>query len=224
MAAPTSPLLAPLHWAIDQVAARVTGRSASVRWDGAPLDLLRGRVRLLTIGVEDLRVAGLTINKGIVRIENARVDPSLEPRLVGGPVTAKLTVEQERVDEWTGRASLPFRLELTDEGIVSSAGVGPLRMGKVLTEVAVREDGAMRLRPIRAIGRTLPAGLGEALTGSLPLPRLPIEAQLIEIEHGPGRLALTVALEDFDEPLDLGAPDRLRARLDGIEQGRRPAV
>ena len=224
MAAPTSPLLVPLNWVIDQVAARVTGRPASVRWDGAPLDLLRGRARLLTIGVEDLRVAGLTITKGIVRIENARISPSLEPRLTGGPVTAKLTVEQDRVDEWVGRASLPFRLELTDEGIVSSAGVGPLRMGRVLTEVAVREDGALRLRPIKAIGRTLPAGLGEALTGSLPLPRLPIEAQLIEIGHGPGRLSLTVALEDFDEPLDLGAPDRLRARLEDIEQGRRPAV
>ena len=224
MAAPTSPLLAPLNWVIDQVAARVTGRPANVRWDGAPLDLLRGRARLLTIGVEDLRVAGLTVNKGIVRIENARIAPSLEPRLTGGPVTAKLTVEQDRVDEWVGRASLPFRLELTEEGIVSSAGVGPLRMGKVLTEVAVREDGALRLRPLKAVGRTLPAGLGDVLTGSLPLPRLPIEAQLVEIEHGPGRLSLTVALEDFDEALDLGAPDRLRARLEDIEQGRRPTV
>lgn len=224
MAAPTSPLLAPLNWVIDQVAKRVAGRSASVRWDAAPLEALRGRARLLTIGVEDLQVAGLTINKGIVRIEQARIVPGLQPRLQGGPVTAKLTVEQERVDQWVGRASLPFRLELTEEGIVSSAGVGPLRMGRVLTEVAVREDGAMRLRPLKAVGRTLPAGLGEALTGSLPLPRLPIEAQLVEIEHGPGRMSLTVALEDFDEPLDLGAPERLRARLNDIEAGRRPNV
>ncbi len=224
MAAPTSPLLAPLNWVIDQVAARVTGRTASVRWDGAPFDLVRGRARLLTIGVEDLRVAGLTITKGIVRIENARIVASLEPRLTGGPVTARLTVEQDRVDEWVGRASLPFRLELTDEGIVSSAGVGPLRMGKVLTEVAVREDGALRLRPLKAVGRTLPAGLGDVLTGSLPLPLLPIEAQLVEIQHGPGRMSLTVALEDFDEALDLGAPERLRARLEDIEQGRRPTV
>ena len=93
-----------------------------------------------------------------------------------------------------------------------------------MTEVAVREDGALRLRPLKAVGRTLPAGLGDVLTGSLPLPRLPIEAQLVEIEHGPGRLSLTVALEDFDEALDLGAPDRLRARLEDIEQGRRPTA
>jgi hypothetical protein len=37
-------------------------------------------------------------------------------------------------------------------------------------------------------------------------------------------MSLTVALEDFDEALDLGAPDRLRARLEDIEQGRRPTV
>ena len=222
MAAPTFPLLVPVNWLADQVAARVAGRPASIRWDAAPLDAVRGRARLLTIGVEDLRLAGLTVDKGVVRIQAARIVPGLEPRLTGGPVTAKLTVVQERIDEWTGRASLPFRLELTDEGIVSSAGVGPLRMGRLLTELAVREDGTLRLRPVKAIGRTLPTGLGEALTGSLPLPRLPVDARLVEVEHGPGRLSVTVALEDIDEALDLGAPDRLRARLEDIESGRRP--
>ncbi len=222
MAAPTSPLLAPLHWVVDQAAARVAGRPASLRWDAAPLDAIRGRARLLTVGVEELRVAGLTVDRCVVRIEDARLVPGLEPRLQGGPVTAKLTVVQERIDEWTGRASLPFRLELTDDGIVSSAGVGPLRMGRLLTELAVREDGALRLRPVKAVGRTLPAGLGDALTGSLPLPRLPIDAELTEIGHGAGRLSVTVALADIDEVLDLGTADRLRTRLDDIEQGRRP--
>ena len=183
---------------------------------------MRGRARLLTIGVEELRVSGLTVDRAVVRIEDARIVPGLEPRLQGGPVTCKLTVVQERVDEWVGRASLPFRLELTEDGIESSAGVGSLRVGKVLTELAVREDGALRLRPLKAVGRTLPGGLGDLLTGSLPLPRLPVDAQLIEVGHGDGRLSVTVLLEDIDEPLDLGAPERLRARLDDIEQGRRP--
>jgi hypothetical protein len=95
-------------------------------------------------------------------------------------------------------------------------------MGRVLTELAVREDGALTLRPIKAVGRTLPTGLGDVLTGSLPLPRLPIEAELADIEHGDGRLSLTVLLEDIDESIDLAAPDRLRTRLEDIEQGRRP--
>jgi hypothetical protein len=224
MATPTSLLVAPLNWVVDQVAAVVAGRPASLRWDAAPLDMVRGRARLLTIGVEELRVAGLTVDRGVVRIEQPQIHPGIESRLTGGPVTAKLTVTQERVDEWIGRASLPFRLELTDEGIVSSAGVGPLRVGRVLTELAVREDGALRLRPVRAVGRTLPSGIGDALTGSLPLPRLPIDAQLIDVEHGEGRLSVTVLLDDIDEVLDLGAPDRLRTRLSDIEQARRPLL
>ena len=39
MAAPTSPLLAPLNWVVDQVAARVAGRPATLRWDAAPLPI-----------------------------------------------------------------------------------------------------------------------------------------------------------------------------------------
>lgn len=222
MASPTQVLVAPLNWVVDQVAAVVAGRPATLRWDAAPLDAVRGRARLLTVGVDELRVAGLTLDKAVVRIERARIVPGLEPRLVGGPVTCKLTVTQERLDEWMGRVTLPFRLELTDEGIVSSAGVGSLRLGRILTELAVRDDGALRLRPVRAVGRTLPGGVGAALTGTLPLPRLPIEAQLLDVDHREGRLDVTVLLDDMDERLDLGAPARLQNRLQDIGEGRRP--
>lgn len=219
MAAPSSPLLAPLHWVVDQVAARVAGRPASVRWDAAPLDAVRGRARLLTVGVDDLRLAGLTVNRAVVRVVEPRIVPGLEPRLTGGPVTAKLTVTQQRVDEWVGRASLPFRLELTDEGILSSAGLGPLRVGKVVTELAIGEGGTLRLRPLKAVGRRLPANLGDLLP-SLPLPRLPEDALIISVEHGPGRLSATMMLDDVDEPIDLGTAERLRARLEDIEDPR----
>jgi len=214
---PVDVLLAPLHWVVDQVAARVAGRPAQVRWDASPMEALTGRARVLTIGVTDLRTAGLTIDKGVVRIEAARLVPGREPRLQGGPVTAKLTVTQSRIDEWVGRASLPFRLELTEEGILSSAGVGPLRVGRVLTELAVREDGALRLRPLKAVGVALPRQVKDTFTGALPLPRLPADARLIQLGHGPGVLTATFALEDIDEPLDLGAPERLRARLEELE-------
>lgn len=224
MASPTDLLLAPLNWFVDQVAALVAGRPATLRWDTTPLDAVRGRAKLLTIGVDELRVAGLTVDKGVVRIERARLVPGLEPRLQGGPVTCKLTVTQERLDEWMGRVTLPFRIELTEEGIVSSAGVGSLRVGRVLVDLTVREDGALRLRPVKAVGRTLPGGIGAALTGTLPLPRLPIDAQLVDVEHREGRLDVTVLLQDMDERLDLGAPERLRHRLDDIGEGRRPAV
>ena len=113
MAAPTLPLLAPVNWLVDQVAARVTGRPASIRWDAAPLDALRGRARLLTIGVEDLRVAGLTINKGVVRIVDARIDPGLEPRLTGRPGDGQAhrrTGSHRRVGR-TGQPAVPPRAD-----------------------------------------------------------------------------------------------------------------
>jgi hypothetical protein len=223
MASPTEVLLAPVNWVVDQVAGQVTGRPATIRWDAHPLDAVRGRARLVTIGVTELRVAGLTVDRTVIRIERPQLHPGLETRMTGGPVTAKLTVTQERIDEWIGRASLPFRLELTDEGFLTSAGVGGLRLGKVLTELAVREDGALRLRPVKAVGRTLPGGVGAVLTSSLPLPRLPEDAQLVDVEHREGLFSVTVLLDDIDEVLDLGAPDRLRTRLGYIEQGRRPA-
>jgi len=219
MAAPSSPLLAPLHWVVDQIAARVAGRPATVRWDAAPFDAVRGRARLLTVGVDELRLAGLTVDRAVVRVVEPRVIPGREPRLQGGPVTAKLTVTQERVDEWAGRASLPFRLELTDEGILSSAGVGPLRVGKVLTELAISENGQLRLRPIKAVGRRLPGNLSDLLP-TLPLPTLPEDARIVGVEHGPGRLSATVELDDVDEAIDLGTAERLRARLESIEDPR----
>jgi hypothetical protein len=220
MASPTELLMAPVNWAVDQIAALVTGRPATIRWDAPPLDAIRGRARLVTIGVSELRVAGLTIDRGVIRIERPQLHPGIESRLTGGPVTAKLTVTQERIDEWVGRASLPFRLELTDEGFVTSAGVGPVRLGRVVTELAVREDGALRLRPLKAVGRTLPGGVGEILTSSLPLPRLPEDAQLVDVEHRAGQFSVTVLLDDIDEVLDLGAPERLRSRLEHIEHNR----
>ena len=220
MASPTSLLVTPLNWVVDQVTAVVAGRPATLRWDANPLEVVRGRARLLTIGVEELRVAGLTVDRVVIRVERPQIHPGLESRFTGGPVTAKLTVTQGRIDEWIGRASLPFRLELTDDGFVTSAGVGSLRLGKIVTELAVREDGALRLRPVKAVGRTLPSGIGDALTGSLPLPRLPEDAQLVDVEHRPGSFSVTVLLDDLDEVLDFGAPERLRRRLELIEQNR----
>jgi hypothetical protein len=214
--ASTPPYLVPLTWFVDQIAGAIAGRPATVRWAASPVDVIQGRARIVTIGVSELRIAGLVVDRAVVRIEDARLVPGLEPHLQGGPVTAKLTVTQGRIDEWVGRLSLPFRLELTEEGILSSAGVGPVRMGRLLTELAVREDGALRLQPLQAVGRRLPKGVRDALSGSLPLPRLPADAQLVDVTHGDGKLALTVALDDVDEPLDLGAPDRLRARLDAL--------
>ena len=81
----------------------------------------------------------------------------------------------------------------------------------------MREDRACACRPLKAVGRTLPGGLGDLLHRQPAPASAPVDAQLIEVGHGDGRLSVTVLLEDIDEPLTwsarapAGPPRRHRA-------------
>jgi hypothetical protein len=83
MATPTSLLMTPLNWVVDQVTAAVAGRPATLRWDANPLEVMRGRGRLVTIGVEELRVAGLTVDRAVVRVERPQIHPGRRPPPAG---------------------------------------------------------------------------------------------------------------------------------------------
>jgi hypothetical protein len=174
--------------------------------------MVRGRVRLLTVGVIDVRMAGLRLDRVVVRVENARLRPGLIPRLQGGPVTVKATVSQDGVDRWIRSSGLPLRLELTEDGILSSTGIGALRVGHVLTELEVAGSW-LRLRPRKVAARDVPGPLRQVLVGNLPLPALPSGARLVDVSHGPGALFAHVSLEDVDEALTPGLRDRVRSRL-----------
>ena len=212
----TPPLLAPLVWGVEQVVSRATGRPATVRWDTGTLNALRGRVEKLTVGVSDVRIGGLLLERIVVRVQDAQLRPGIVPKLTSGPVEARATVSQEAVDAWVGASSLPFRLELTEEGLRTTAGIGSLRLLDVLTALTVYE-GWLRLRPVSAVGRSLPDVVGTAFTGNLPLPNLPEDAELIEVEHRMGSMIARVALPSLDESLDPGVAGRLRSRLDAVE-------
>ena len=212
----TPPLLAPLVWGVEQVVSRATGRPATVRWDTGTLNALRGRVERLTVGVSDVRIGGLLLEWIVVRVTDAQLRPGLVPRLSSGPVEARATVTQESIDAWVGASGLPFRLGLTDEGLRTTAGIGSFRVVDVLTALTVYE-GWLRLRPVQAVGRSLPDVLGAAFTGNLPLPNLPEEAELIDVEHRTGSMIARVSLPPLDESLDPGVAGRLRKRLDAVE-------
>jgi hypothetical protein len=122
------------------------------------------------------------------------------------------------MDSWVGSANLPFRLDLTDEGIRLTAKIGGLKVVNVLTALTVFE-GWLRLRPIEAVGRSLPDVIGAAFTGNLPLPTLPEEAGLLDVEHREGSMVATVSLTELDESLDPGLAGRLRTRLQKVESG-----
>lgn len=209
------PLLAPLVWGIEQIVSRATGRPATVRWDTGAAAAVRGRVERLTVGVTQVRIGNLMLDRVVVSVRDARLRPGLTPRLVSGPVEARATVAQDAVDAWVGASSLPLRLHLTEDGLRSTAGIGSLRLVDVLTALTVYE-GWLRLRPIEAVGRSLPDVVGAAFTGNLPLPALPEDAQLLGVQHRSGSLVARVALSEFDERLDPGVAGRLRARLEAV--------
>jgi hypothetical protein len=137
------------------------------------------------------------------------------PRLVSGPVEARATVNQAAIDGWLAALGLPFRLKLTKDGLRSTAGIGGFRVG-ALTELTVYE-GWLRLRPVEAGGRSVPDVLGAAFTGNLPLPPLPEDATVLDVEHRDGTMVARVALTEFDEALDAGVASRLRTRLAAVE-------
>lgn len=214
-------VIAPLLWLTDRVSTRATGRPTTVRWRTGPLAALRGRVDLLTVGVHGMQVRGLELDRVVAKVHDARLHPGIEPRVTGGPVQTTVTVTQAGIDRWIGRVGLPFRLELTADGIMSSAGMGALRVGRLLTHLDV-VDGWLLLRPVRAVGRNLPKALGSALTGNLPLPALPEDAQMAAVRHREGRISVNFELGDLDEVIDLGTADRLRARIDAISPAPQP--
>ena len=205
---------APALWLVDRIATRVFGQPTTLRWTANPSGALRGEVEVVTVGVPAMRMAGLRLERVVGRVEQVRIQPGIIPRLKGGPVSVKATVTQESVDRWVGSANLPLRLELTEEGILSSTGIGSLRVGHVLTELEVGGRW-LRLRPRQVAARQLPASIRQFLVGNLPLPPLPAGARLVHVAHAPGELAVRVALDDIDEAITPGLPGRMQRRLAG---------
>lgn len=197
---------------VDLVASRIVERPTTVRWRASALDLVQGRAELFTMGLTDLEVGGLVVDRAVLRVHDAHVVAGVPPRLRGGPAEVKATLGQANLDRWTGRVALPVRLELTPEGVRTRTGVGSFSVAAALTELEV-VDGRLRLSPRRAGPVGLPPAITALVSGNLPLPTLPPGTRLSRVEHGEGTLSAWLEVDQVDEPLDLGAARRLRDEL-----------
>jgi hypothetical protein len=81
-----------------------------------------------------------------------------------------------------------------------------VRVSETLTELEV-SGRFLRLAPKRMTVVGLPTPLVHLVRGYLPLPPLPKGARLTDVQPGDGRLAVTFALAELDEPL---TPDLAR--------------
>lgn len=197
---------------VDLVASRALERPTTLRWRASALDLVQGRAELVTLGLTEVEVGPLVVDRAVLRLHEPRVVPGVPPRVVGGPAQVKATLGQGNLDRWAGRVGLPLRLELVPEGIRTSTGVGSFRVAAALTELEV-VDGHLRLAPRRAGPVGLPPALQALVSSSLPLPELPEGTRLVDIEHAEGRVSVHFEVDEVDEPVDPGMGRRLRQEL-----------
>ena len=197
---------------LDVVSEATLGRPLRPQLKVSPAGLLRGEVDLVQLELPAYAVAGLVVDRFVVRAEHVRVQPGLPPVLVAGPVGFKAVVSQDNVDRWTKDLRLPLRLRLTEEGVVTTTGFGGIRMGEVVTMPTV-VGGFVQLQPTKASLLGVPTTLVRFLRGYLPLPPLPRSARLEGVEASDGELALSFRIDRFEQPLTPDVSDRIRSLL-----------
>src|SRR4051812_2213072 len=197
---------------LDGTLSRVARRPVKVRAKVNPVSMAFGTVDVLVFELGELGIAGLEVERIVVRAEKVRVEPGFPPRLKAGPLGFKATVAQEAIDEWTQRRRLPVRLPLTEEGLIAKTGVRGFSISEVTAEIAVNGH-FLVLRPTRASIVGLPTPVMGFLRGYLPLPPLPRGAHLTNVDHEDGRLTAWFALDDVDQPLTPAIARGLRPRL-----------
>lgn len=198
---------------LDIVSEATLGRPLRPRLKVTPSGLLRGEIDLVKVELPAYAVAGLVVDRFVVRAERVRVQPGLPPVLVAEPVGLKAVVSQANVDRWTRELRLPFRLQLTEDGVVTTAGIGGIRMTELLTMPTIT-GGFLKLQPRRASMLGVPAPLLRFLRGYLPLPPLPRSARLEHVGPSDGELTLTFRIDRFEQPLTPAVTGRLQQLLD----------
>ena len=124
----------------------------------------------------------------------------------------EIVVGQAELDRWVARFKLPYRLELAAQGLVVHTEIAGFPVGEFETRLEV-VDGWFVLQPKRASILGVPSYVSDLFRSYLPLPPVSSEARLANIEHAPGALHLTFALDDFTEEVTPGLLTRLRKRF-----------
>jgi hypothetical protein len=197
---------------LDGTLSRVARRPVKVRAKVSPVAAMLGSIDVVVFELGELEMAGLEVERIVVRAENVRVQPGFPPRLRTGKIGFKGTVAQDAIDRWTQRTHLPVRMHLTEEGIIVKTSVRGFSISEVATEVAVSGH-FLTLRPKRASIVGLPAPVVGMLRGFLPLPPLPRGARLSKVDHEEAKVTAWFALDDIDQPLTPAIARRLRPSL-----------
>jgi len=197
---------------IDQLVSSYFEQPVKVYWtksSGLPFpDRFEG-ARLEFAG---LATAWMDLKQVIWHAERVRFIPGLPARFeVTGP-RLEIAVGQDAIDRWLRRFELPYRIELGAEALIIHTEIAGFPIAQLEAKLAV-VNGWFVLQPKRATILGVPNYVAALFRAYLPLPPLTGSTRLVDINHAPGLLRLTFALEDFTEDVMPGMLARVQKRL-----------
>lgn len=198
---------------LDVVSEYALGKPLRPRFRVSPTGLLRGEVDMVKVELPAFAIAGLVLDRFVIRAERVRISPGLPPKLVAEPVKLRAVVTQDNVDRWTKDLRLPVRLRLTPEGVITSTGLRGIRLTEVVTMPDIA-GGFLRLQPTRVSLLGVPTTLSRFFRGYLPLPPLPRNAVLDSVETSDGELTMSFSVERFEQSLTPDVTRRLARLVD----------
>lgn len=198
---------------LDVVSEYALGKPLRPRFKVSPRGLVRGEIDMIKIELPAFSIAGLVLDRFIIRAERVRIVPGFPPKLVAEPVGLRVVVSQGNVDRWTKDLHLPVRLRLTPDGVVTTTGVRGFRFTEVVTMPDIA-GGFLRLHPTRVSLLGVPTTLTRFFRGYLPLPPLPRDAVVESVEPSDGELTITFRIDRFEQALTPDVTRRLATLVD----------
>jgi len=197
---------------LDQLFSTYLRQPVKASWHGTASDLLRGSFDDVRVELGGFATAWLPVEGVILSARRVEIRPGVPARLTVLEPSLQAVVGQRDVDRWLDGSQLPFRLHLSERGILARAVVKGLPIGEVEAHLEVQR-GWFILQPRRASLLGIPNYAAWLFRTYLPLPPLAPGASLDEIGHDHDRLRLAFAVDDFQEDLTPGLLGRLRARI-----------
>jgi hypothetical protein len=159
-----------------------------------------------------IATAWLPLDEVIWHAAHVRFVPGMPARIRVGAPRVEIAVGRAELERWIARFELPYRLELTDDGLVVHTEIAGFPVARLDARLEV-ERGWFVLQPTRASVLGLPNYLASLFRTYLPLPPLAGDTRLEQIEHRTDQLRLTFGLPDFEELVTPGLLVRLQRRL-----------
>ena len=205
-------LMAPVNALVSRVASSFGGGPIRVALHPRTRDLLRGRLASVRAAASNVDVGGVRLREVEITANGVLLVPAIPPRLRARRIDVAAHVDQRAVDAWTRGLGLPARLVIRPSRLVARIGVGGLRLGQIDMDMSVT-NGGIRLSPRRMATLGFDLRTEGELDVVLPMPSLPSNAVVTNVEWGDRTGTVALQVDDFDLPVRCSDLRRVRAAV-----------